>query len=428
MSLPRERRRDLRLALILAVVAAAFRLPRLGFPAEEVFDEVYHAKTALQYLNGEPPTEWVHPPTAKLLIAVGVWAFGYHPWAWRLLPALAGIALAPVFFLLARRVLATERAALLASVLLLADGVYLVQSRTAMTNIFAVLFQVAAALLVLLAALRERLHAGWMIAAGVALGLAVSTRWTSLWAAAFLGLDVDGLLDGARAMRRHCWTASAQRNVGVLGAVLMHGLATRRGRNILITMPYADGLVHLADWYRQLWAESLGKRRDRRGRLAETGQTPVTSLGATDQHSQVQLYMEGPQDKVVAFLEVQAVSKDVRIPRRHQDLDSLGYLGGRTLGELIAAEKRGTEIALTAAGRPSLTYLLPRISAHVVGQLLYLFELQTALSGELYGIDAFDQPGVEAGKMAAYALMGRKGHEKDAARLKRELGRRRAVV
>jgi dolichyl-phosphate-mannose--protein O-mannosyl transferase len=181
------RRRDLRLALILAVAAAVFRLPRLGFPAEEVFDEVYHAKTALQYLNGEPPTEWVHPPTAKLLIAVGVWAFGYHPWAWRLLPVLAGIALAPVFFLLARRVLATERAALLASVLLLSDGVYLVQSRTAMTNIFAVLFQVAAALLVLEAALRERLSLAWMTAAGVAIGLAVSTRWTSLWAAAFLG-------------------------------------------------------------------------------------------------------------------------------------------------------------------------------------------------------------------------------------------------
>ena len=246
--------------------------------------------------------------------------------------------------------------------------------------------------------------------------------------AAFLGLDVDGLLDGARAMRRHCWTAAPQRNAGVLGAVLMHGLATRRGRNIQVTMPYADGLVHLADWYRQLWAESLGKSRDRAGRLAETGQTPVTSLGATDQHSQVQLYMEGPHDKVVTFLEVQAVGTDVTIPRRHQDLDSLGYLGGRTLGELIAAEKRGTEIALTAAGRPNLTYLLPRISAHVVGQLLYLFELQTALAGELYGIDAFDQPGVEAGKVAAYALMGRKGYEKDAARLKAELGRRRAVV
>ena len=182
------RRRDLRLALILTLAAAAFRVPRLGFPPEEVFDEVYHAKTALQYLQGEPPTEWVHPPTAKLLIAIGVWAFGYHPWAWRLLPVLAGIALAPVFFFLARRVLATERAALLASVLLLCDGVYLVQSRTAMTNIFAVLFQVGAALCVLQAALRDRLHAAWMTAAGIALGLAVSTRWTSLWALAFLGL------------------------------------------------------------------------------------------------------------------------------------------------------------------------------------------------------------------------------------------------
>ena len=246
--------------------------------------------------------------------------------------------------------------------------------------------------------------------------------------AAFLGLDVDGLMDGARAMRRHCWSAAPERNVGVVGAVLLHAMATRRGRNIQVVMPYADALIHLADWYRQLWAESLGKRRDRRGRVVETGQTPVTSLGATDQHSQVQLYMEGPHDKVVTFLAVLAVGRDVRIPRRQPDLDSLGYLGGRTLGELIAAEKRGTELALTAAGRPNLTYLLPRVSAHVVGQLLYLFEFQTALSGELYGIDAFDQPGVEAGKVAAYALMGRKGHEKEAARLKKERGRKRAVV
>jgi glucose-6-phosphate isomerase len=246
--------------------------------------------------------------------------------------------------------------------------------------------------------------------------------------AAFLGLDVHGLIEGARAMRRHCWSAPPGRNAGVVGAVLLHALATRRGRNIQVMMPYADGLVHLADWYRQLWAESLGKRHDRNGRRVETGQTPVTALGATDQHSQVQLYMEGPHDKVVTFLEVERAGRDVRIPRLHRDLDSLGYLGGRRLGELLAAEKRGTEIALTAAGRPNFTYLLPRISAHALGQLLYLFEFQTALSGELYGIDAFDQPGVEAGKVAAYALMGRKGYERDAARLKRELLRPRAVV
>ena len=163
-------------------------------------------------------------------------------------------------------------------------------------------------------------------------------------------------------MRRHCWSAAPERNASVVAAVLLHGMATRRGRNVQVMMPYADGLLHLADWYRQLWAESLGKRAERQGRVVETGQTPVTSLGTTDQHSQVQLYMEGPQDKIITFLEVAAVNADLRIPRRHQDLDSLGYLGGRTLGELIAAEKRGTEIALTSAGRPNLTWLLPRIS------------------------------------------------------------------
>jgi dolichyl-phosphate-mannose--protein O-mannosyl transferase len=179
-----------RAPVLLALVAAFFRLPWLGLPATEVFDEVYHAKTALQYLQGLPPVEWVHPPTAKLLIAVGVWAFGYNAWAWRLVPALAGIALAPVFYLLARQVAARPRAALLAGALLLCDGVYLVQSRIAMTNIFAVLFQISSAACVLYAVRRERLPAGMMAAAGLALGLALSTRWTSLWAWGFLGLVV----------------------------------------------------------------------------------------------------------------------------------------------------------------------------------------------------------------------------------------------
>jgi dolichyl-phosphate-mannose--protein O-mannosyl transferase len=192
--------RDLQVALGVAFVAALFRLPFLAFPTEEYFDEVYHAKSARQYLAGEAPVEWVHPPTAKLLIAAGVKAFGYRPWAWRLPSALAGIALAPVFFLLARRVLATERAALLASVLLLADGVYLVQSRIAMTNIFAVLFQLAAVLFLLRAALPKVLGAREMTFLGLFLGLALSTRWTSLWAASFMGL-VLLVLRGKRLFR-----------------------------------------------------------------------------------------------------------------------------------------------------------------------------------------------------------------------------------
>jgi dolichyl-phosphate-mannose-protein mannosyltransferase len=180
--------RTAQLLLFVALVAAVFRLPGLDYPREEYFDEVYHAKTALQYLHGEEPTEWVHPPTAKLLIATGIALFGYQPWAWRLAPAVAGILIAPLFLLLARRVLATERAALFATLLLLMDGVYLVQSRIAMTNVFAVLFQLLSALLLLRAGTAERLRLSDMTALGLALGLALSTRWTSLFAWGFLGL------------------------------------------------------------------------------------------------------------------------------------------------------------------------------------------------------------------------------------------------
>lgn len=181
-------RRDLWIAVLFFLIAAACRFPRLSYPPEEIFDEVYHAKAALSYLRGEMPVEWVHPPTAKVLISSAVWLLGYDSFAWRLAPAIAGSLLAPVFFLLARRVLPSERAALIATALLLVDGVYLVQSRTAMTNIFAVLFQVTAAYALVRAVLAERLPFPWMLALGLALGLAISTRWTSLWALGFLGL------------------------------------------------------------------------------------------------------------------------------------------------------------------------------------------------------------------------------------------------
>ncbi len=192
--------RTTRLLLLVALAAAVFRLPGLSYPAEEYFDEVYHAKTALQYLRGEPPTEWVHPPLAKLLIATGIALFGYQPWSWRLAPAFAGILLAPVFLLLALRVLATERAALFATLLLLLDGVYLVQSRIAMTNVFALLFQLLSALLLVRAVLEPRLALRAMSLAGFALGLALATRWTSLWAWGFLGL-VFLVVRGRRALR-----------------------------------------------------------------------------------------------------------------------------------------------------------------------------------------------------------------------------------
>jgi glucose-6-phosphate isomerase len=188
-------------------------------------------------------------------------------------------------------------------------------------------------------------------------------------------------------------------------------MATEKGRNICVMMPYSDALYDVADWFRQLWAESLGKRFDTQGREVEVGQTPVKALGTTDQHSQVQLYLEGPHDKVIDFIRVERYREDLEIPGLHGDVESVGYLGGHRLSELIQAEGAATEIALANRGRPSCTFLLPQIDPKSVGELLFLLEYSTAISGALYRINPFDQPGVEEGKHLTYGIMGRAGYE-----------------
>ena len=181
--------------------------------------------------------------------------------------------------------------------------------------------------------------------------------------------------------------------------------------SIQALMPYADPLRDLALWFVQLWAESLGKTRPD-GTF--TGPTPLPALGATDQHSQVQLFMEGPRDKTVTFITVRAREGEGPIPARHGDIPELAYLRGHTLGELLDIERRATAGALAARGRFNATITLDAIDAAHVGELLQLFALATAYAGALYGINAFDQPGVELGKQFAYALLGKPGS--DAAR------------
>jgi glucose-6-phosphate isomerase len=184
---------------------------------------------------------------------------------------------------------------------------------------------------------------------------------------------------------------------------------TRLGMRNHVLMPYRQGLWETAFWFRQLWAESLGKS-DR------VGPTPIAALGATDQHSQMQLYMEGPRDKVVIFLEVADHGEDVAIPEDAPD--ALAHLAGSSLGRLFDAELLGSRAALIEAGRPVLTIRLPRLDEPGMGALLQLFMVATAMAGELYGIDAFDQPGVEAGKVNAAALLGKEGQEDLASRLR----------
>jgi glucose-6-phosphate isomerase len=191
----------------------------------------------------------------------------------------------------------------------------------------------------------------------------------------------------------------------------IHYLGYERGRTLSVMMPYSQALEGVAEWFCQLWAESLGKKHDLEGRVVHVGPTPIKALGVTDQHSQVQLYAEGRFDKIVNFVAVERFRNEVAIPEDVPATEGVGYLGGHTLNELMRVEREGTAIALAEAGRPNVTFTLPEVNPFTVGQLLFTLEVQTAMMGELFRINAFDQPGVEAGKAAAFALMGRPGYE-----------------
>jgi glucose-6-phosphate isomerase len=225
--------------------------------------------------------------------------------------------------------------------------------------------------------------------------------------AAAAGVDVAALLGGAAAMEARCRSGAVRENPALLYAAALHLLDTRRGRRIHVLMPYADALRDVGDWFVQLWAESLGKRPD-------VGPTPFRAVGATDQHASLQLMMEGPHDKVVTFVRVVRPRADlsVSVPEGYRAHAEIAYLDRHTMGELIDAERRSTEAALRRAGRPTATIQLPRLDARAMGELLMLLELATAYAGGLYGVNAFDQPGVEAGKRYTQGLLGRPGYEK----------------
>ncbi|MGH3109233.1 MAG: glucose-6-phosphate isomerase, partial [Rubrobacter sp.] len=219
--------------------------------------------------------------------------------------------------------------------------------------------------------------------------------------AAVTGLDVDALLAGAAQCVDEVNERGAE-HPAVVGAAMHYLMDTARGRNVRVMMTYADALERLAAWFVQLWAESLGKD----GKAS----TPHGAVGTTDQHSQVQLYMQGPQDKVIEIAEVENHPRDLQIPRAYEDLEGVGYLGGHTMAELLNVECDATRRALTEAGRPNCTIRLGEPNEENLGYLLQALEVQTAIAGALYGVNAFDQPGVEAGKQITYKRMGRPGY------------------
>ena len=224
--------------------------------------------------------------------------------------------------------------------------------------------------------------------------------------AALIGIDVKALLTGAGAMAKRCDTPDLATNPAGVYAMLQWLADTQLRKAIAVFMPYSDPLRDFASWFVQLWAESLGKKR---ADGTSVGSTPLAALGATDQHAQVQLFMEGPADKTVTFVSVKERATDVRMPPAFPDVKELGYLAGHSLAELIDIEQRATAGALAKRARPNMTIHLDLVDPGHVGELMMFLEMATAYAGQLYGIDAFNQPGVELGKQFAYALLGRPG-------------------
>lgn len=216
--------------------------------------------------------------------------------------------------------------------------------------------------------------------------------------AACIGFDIDGFLAGARTMDESCRTAEVWENPALLNAALKFIAAKKYGREIEVMMPYGDYLKSLAEWYIQLLAESLGKERDRAGRIVHYGRTPIVAVGTTDMHAQTQQHQEGPLNKVVQFIRVEKWPEDQMIPDVFPDVPSLSAVAGVTMAEALEAARQANAEALAANDRFNVLFSLPELNAFHLGELMYLLALSVAYEGELADVDAFNQPGVEAYK------------------------------
>lgn len=230
---------------------------------------------------------------------------------------------------------------------------------------------------------------------------------------ALVGIDIDSMMSGVKDMDLALKNTDINQNIAAQNALIHYLLDTSKGKNISVMMPYSSRLKYVSDWFIQLWAESLSKEVNNSGETVNIGPTPLKALGATDQHSQIQLYNEGPNNKIINFIRVENFDTQLDIPKIFE-YTGIGYLGGKTINDLMNAEADSTKVALTDYKRPNITISVEKVDAYNIGQLLYMLEIQTAITGELYGINPFNQPGVEQAKNYTYALMGRAGYEESA--------------
>lgn len=237
---------------------------------------------------------------------------------------------------------------------------------------------------------------------------------------ALAGIDIDEIMNGIKDMDLALKNTDINENIAAQNALIQFLMDVKKGKNLSVMMPYSSRLRYISDWYAQLWAESLGKCETLQGEHVHIGPTPIKALGVTDQHSQIQLYNEGPNNKIITFIRVENFDTTLEIPKIFE-YTGIGYLGGKTINSLMNAEADSTRVSLSDYARPTVTITLPKIDGYHVAQLLYMLEVQTAIAGELYNINTFDQPGVEQAKNYTYALMGRAGYEDSAKSLQTKL-------
>ncbi len=223
-----------------------------------------------------------------------------------------------------------------------------------------------------------------------------------LFPIAFAGIDIDLILEGAIFINNIIANSSNlfENPAYLCGA--LHYLSYDKGKTVNVFMPYSNKLYGLSDWFRQLWAESLGKNGK--------GAVPVKAIGATDQHSQLQLYMEGPKDKLITFLKIENFQNNIEIPKQniHEKYD---YLMGKSLDKLINSELDATRVALAKNGVPNYLIAIESLNPFVLGELIFMLQVMTHYTGYLFNINPFDQPGVELSKQYTYGILDRVGFE-----------------
>jgi glucose-6-phosphate isomerase len=227
-----------------------------------------------------------------------------------------------------------------------------------------------------------------------------------LFPAAFLGLNPESFLKGAREIQQTILNNDLNKNETLKYALYLFYAATKLNKNIVAMMPYSNQLAQVGNWFKQLWAESLGKAISLDKKTIAVGQTPVACVGANDQHACVQLFMEGPNDKVVTFIKIKNFKSDIVVNNPFSYLKDMEIYENVAFSTLLNFEQQATAFALKEQKRLNVTLEIDVLDEFHIGELLYFFECATAFSGILYNINAFDQPGVEAGKIATRALLG----------------------